>query len=83
MLAGGGRGNARPMCSTSREFYPGVLQAFDDWHQPTRWRCPPLRLAIVGPTTFPSGVASALRGGGRRRRVDKRAAAIHAALAHS
>ena len=67
--------------STLREFYPGALSCFDDLHgtdavavlavAPT----PPL-----GRSLSRSKIASALRRGGRKRRVEERAAEIQASL---
>jgi transposase len=67
--------------STLREFYPGALSCFDDLDGADA-------LAILAVAPTPSlgralsraKIASALRRGGRQRRVDERAAEIQAAL---
>jgi hypothetical protein len=67
--------------STLREFYPAALQAFDDLDASEA-------LAVLERAPTPaqgrglslSKIASALRRGGRQRRVDERAAEIQAAL---
>jgi len=67
--------------STLREFYPGALSCFDDLDGSD---C----LAVLGVAPTPSlgrglsrsKIASALRRGGRQRRVDERAAEIQTAL---
>jgi transposase len=67
--------------STLREFYPGALSCFDDLAGADA-------LAILAVAPTPSlgralsraKIASALRRGGRQRRVDERAAEIQAAL---
>jgi len=67
--------------STLREFYPGVLTCFDDLHGTDA-------LAVLGLAPTPilgrglslSKIASALRRGGRQRRVEERAGEIQAAL---
>lgn len=67
--------------STLREFYPGALSCFDDLDGGDA-----LAVLAIAPTpTLGQGlsrskIASALRRGGRQRRVDERAAQIQAAL---
>ena len=67
--------------STLREFYPAALEAFDDLASGDA-----LEVLRIGPTpTLGAGlslskISSALRRGGRQRRVDERAAEIQAAL---
>jgi transposase len=67
--------------STLREFYPGALAAFDELASGDA-----LAVLAVAPTPSlgrmlsRSKIASALRRGGRQRRVDQRAADIQAAL---
>jgi hypothetical protein len=67
--------------STRREFYPAALAAFDDLTSTD-----PLEVLRVAPIPelgrglSNSKIAAALRRGGRRRRVDERAAEIQAAL---
>ena len=67
--------------STLREFYPGALSCFDDLHGGDALAV--LALAptpILGRGLSRSKIAAALRRGGRRRRVEERAAEIQAAL---
>ena len=72
---------ANQLRSTLREFYPGALAAFEDLASPDA-------LAVLGIAPTPalgrglsaSKVASALRRGGRQRRIDERAGEIRAAL---
>ena len=67
--------------STLREFYPGALSCFDDLDGTDA-------VAVLGVAPTPSlgrslsqsKIASALRRGGRKRRVEERAAEIQAAL---
>ncbi len=67
--------------STLREFYPGALSCFDDLDDPDA-----LAVLAVAPTPARgrtlsrSKIASALRRGGRQRRVEERATEIQAAL---
>jgi len=67
--------------STLREFYPGALDAFDDLASGDA-----LAVLAVAPTPTLGGslsrskIASALRRGGRQRRVDQRAVEIQTAL---
>jgi transposase len=67
--------------STLREFYPAALEAFDVLDGGDA-----LAVLAIAPTPTlgrrlsPSKIASALRRGGRQRRVDQRAAEIQAAL---
>ena len=67
--------------STLREFYPAALDAFDDLDSGDA-----LAVLAIAPTPTLgrrlslSKIASALRRGGRQRRVDQRAAEIQAAL---
>lgn len=69
------------MRSTLREFYPGALTCFDDLHGADA-------VAVLAVASTPSlgrslslsMIASALRRGGRKRRIEERAAEIHAAL---
>ncbi len=67
--------------STLREFYPAALEAFDELAGGDA-----LAVLAVAPTPTLgrrlsiSKIASALRRGGRQRRIDERAAAIQAAL---
>ena len=67
--------------STLREFYPAALAAFDDLGSSDA-----LAVLAIAPTPTVgcglsrSKIASALRRGGRQRRVDERAAQIQAAL---
>jgi transposase len=67
--------------STLREFYPAALEAFDVLDGGDA-----LAVLAIAPTPTlgrrlsPSKIASALRRGGRQRRVDHRAAEIQAAL---
>jgi hypothetical protein len=67
--------------STLREFYPGALSCFDDLDSGDA-----LAVLAVAPTPTRgrglsrSKIASALRRGGRQRRVEERAAEIQAAL---
>jgi len=67
--------------STLREFYPAALEAFDDLGSADM-----LAVLAVAPTPTLgrslslSKIASALRRGGRQRRIDERAAEIQAAL---
>jgi len=67
--------------STLREFYPAALQAFDDLASGDA-----LAVLAIAPTpTLGRGlslskIASAVRRGGRQRRIDERAAEIQAAL---
>jgi transposase len=67
--------------STLREFYPGALSCFDDLASGDA-----LAVLAIAPTPTLgrrlslSKIASALRRGGRQRRVDERAAEIQAAL---
>ena len=67
--------------STLREFYPGALTCFDDLASGDA-----LAVLAIAPTPALgrrlslSKIASALRRGGRQRRVDERAAEIQAAL---
>jgi transposase len=67
--------------STLREFYPAALEAFDDLGSGDA-----LAVLAIAPTpTLGRGlsrskIASALRRGGRRRRIEERAAEIQAAL---
>src|SRR5262245_15368755 len=67
--------------STLREFYPAALEAFDDLASGDA-----LAVLAIAPTpalgrglSRPK-IASALRRGGRKRRIDQRAAQIHRAL---
>ena len=67
--------------STLREFYPGALSCFDDLDGADALAV----LAVaptpsLGRTLSRSKIASALRRGGRQRRVEERAAEIHTAL---
>jgi hypothetical protein len=67
--------------STLREFYPAALEAFDDLGSSDALAV----LAVastpaLGRTLSRSKIASALRRGGRQRRIDERAEQIHAAL---
>ncbi|MGH3181324.1 MAG: IS110 family transposase [Streptosporangiaceae bacterium] len=67
--------------STLREFYPAALVAFDDLASPDALEV--LRIAptpTLGAGLSRSKIASALRRGGRQRRVDQRAAEIQSAL---
>ena len=72
---------ANQLRSTLREFYPAALQAFDDLASGDA-------LSVLAVASTPSlgrklsvsKIASALRRGGRQRRVDERAAEIQAAL---
>ena len=67
--------------STLREFYPAALEAFDDLGSPDA-------LAVLALASTPAlgrglarpKIASALRHGGRKRRIDERAEQIQAAL---
>lgn len=67
--------------STLREFYPGALEAFEDLGSGDA-----LAVLAIAPTPALgrklslSKIASALRRGGRERRVDERAGGIQAAL---
>jgi hypothetical protein len=67
--------------STLREFYPGALAAFDSLAS-----CDALAVLAIAPTPAlgrglsRSKIASALRRGGRQRRIDERAREIQAAL---
>jgi hypothetical protein len=67
--------------STLREFYPAALAAFDDLASPDA-----LAVLAIAPTPAlgrrlsRSKIASALRRGGRQRRIDQRAAEVQAAL---
>ena len=67
--------------STLREFYPGALTCFDDLDGTDA-----LAVLVVAPTPISgrglsrSKITSALRRGGRQRRVEERAAEIHTAL---
>jgi len=67
--------------STLREFYPAALEAFDDLASGDA-----LAVLAIAPTPTlgrslsRSKIASALRRGGRQRRVEERAAEIHTAL---
>jgi len=67
--------------STLREFYPGALEAFDELASGDA-----LAVLAVAPTPSLgrrlslSKIASALRRGGRQRRIDERATEIQAAL---
>jgi len=67
--------------STLREFYPGALTCFDDLSSGDA-----LAVLAIAPTPTlgrqlsVSKIASALRRGGRRRRIDERSAEIQAAL---
>ena len=67
--------------STVREFYPGALTCFDDLASGDA-----LAVLAIAPTPAlgrrlsQSKIASALRRGGRQRRIDERAAEIQAAL---
>jgi transposase len=67
--------------STLREFYPGALTCFDDLASGDA-----LAVLAIAPTPIlgrrlsQSKIASALRRGGRQRRVEERAAEIQAAL---
>jgi transposase len=73
--------HANQIRSTLREFYPGALEAFDDLASGDA-----LAVLAIAPTPVlgrglsRSKIASALRRGGRQRRVDDRAAEIQAAL---
>jgi transposase len=67
--------------STLREFYPAALVAFDDLTSPDALEV--LRIAptpTLGASLSRSKIASALRRGGRQRRVEERASEIQAAL---
>src|SRR4051794_23060834 len=67
--------------STLREFYPAALEAFDDLA--SRDALAVLAIAptpTLGRSLSRSKIASALRRGGRQRRVEERAAEIHTAL---
>ena len=67
--------------STLREFYPAALVAFDDLASPDALAV--LRIAptpTLGAGLSRSKIASALRRGGRQRRVEERAVEIQAAL---
>ncbi|MGH9206240.1 MAG: IS110 family transposase [Acidimicrobiales bacterium] len=67
--------------STLREVYPAALVAFDDLASPDALEV--LRIAptpTLGAGLSRSKIASALRRGGRQRRVDQRAAEIQSAL---
>ncbi len=67
--------------STLREFYPAALDAFEDLSSGDATEV--LRVAptpVLGMALSISKIASALRRGGRQRRIDPRAAAIQAAL---
>jgi transposase len=67
--------------STLREFYPSALLAFDDLSSLAALEV--LRIAptpALGASLSRSKIASALRRGGRQRRVEERAAEIQAAL---
>jgi transposase len=67
--------------SALREFYPAALVAFDDLTSPDALEV--LRLAPtpeLGRSLSISKIASALRRGGRQRRIDERAGEIQAAL---
>ena len=67
--------------SALREFYPAALEAFDDLASGDAVAV--LSIAstpMVGRTLSRSKIASALRRGGRQRRVDERATAIQAHL---
>jgi transposase len=67
--------------STLREFYPAALVAFDELAHGDA-----LAVLVVAPTPSlgrqlsRSKIAAALRRGGRQRRIEERAAEIHAAL---
>jgi len=72
---------ANQLRSTLREFYPGALAAVDDLTSADALAV----LAVaptpaLGRTLSRSKIASALRRGGRRRRVEERAVEIQAAL---
>ena len=72
---------ANQLRSTLREFYPGALAAMDDLTSADALAV----LAVaptpaLGRTLSRSKIASALRRGGRRRRVEERAVEIQAAL---
>jgi transposase len=72
---------ANQLRSTLREFFPGALAAFDDLTSGDALAV--LALAFtpaLGRTLSRSKIASALRRGGRQRRVEERAAEIQAAL---
>jgi Transposase/Transposase IS116/IS110/IS902 family len=72
---------ANGLRSTLREFYPASLLAFDDLTSGDALEV--LRIAptpVLGATLSRSKIASALRRGGRQRRVEERAAEIQAAL---
>jgi hypothetical protein len=67
--------------STLREFYPAALMAFDDLASGDATEV--LKIApspSLGATLSLSKIASALRRGGRQRRIEERAAEIQAAL---
>jgi len=67
--------------STLREFYPAALDAFDDLASGDALEV--LKLAptpSLGETLSTSKIASALRRGGRQRRIDERATEIQTAL---
>jgi hypothetical protein len=72
---------ANQLRSTLREFYPGALSCFDDLYGVDA-----LAVLAIAPTPSlgrrlsRSKIASALRRGGRQRRVEERAAEIQAAL---
>lgn len=72
---------ANQLRSTLREFYPGALSCFDDLHGSDA-----LAVLAIAPTPSlgrrlsRSKIASALRRGGRQRRVEQRAAEIQGAL---
>jgi transposase len=72
---------ANGLRSTLREFYPAALLAFDDLTSADALEV--LRIAptpTLGAALSHSKIAAALRGGGRQRRVDERAAEIQGAL---
>ena len=67
--------------SCLREFYPAALEAFDDLDHPDALEV--LRIAPTpeqGRVLSKARIATALRRGGRRRRIDARSGQIHAAL---
>jgi transposase len=73
---------ANQLRSTLREFYPGALVAFPELFAPEALEV--LKLAptpALGRQLSVAKISSALRRGGRQRRVEERAAAIKAALA--
>jgi transposase len=72
---------ANRLRSTLREYYPGALAAFDELVSPEAVAV--LRVAptpSLGRTLSITKISSALRRGGRQRRIEERASAIQAGL---